>query len=69
MIGAQHIGHQNQTQRPSWGIDGLVDEVGLFNHAITQEEVRLISRQGLAQFLAVDSRGKLATTWGKIKHN
>ena len=69
MIGAQHIGRQVGTQRPSYGVDGLIDEVGLFNHALTPEEIKLISRQGLAQFLAVDPRQKLATTWGEIKRN
>lgn len=69
MIGAQHIGRQVGTQRPSYGVDGLIDEVGLFNHALTLEEIKQISRQGLAQFLAVDSRQKLATTWGDIKRN
>ena len=69
MIGAQHIGRQVGTQRPSYGVDGLLDEVGLFNHALTPEEIKLISRQGLAQFLAVDPRQKLATTWGEIKRN
>ena len=69
MIGAQHIGRQVGTQRPSYGVDGLIDEVGLFSHALTLEEIKQISRQGLAQFLAVDSRQKLATTWGEIKRN
>ena len=69
MIGAQHIGRQVGTQRPSYGVDGLIDEVGLFNHALTLEEIKQISRHGLAQFLAVSPRKKLAITWGEIKRN
>ena len=69
MIGAQHIGRQVGTQRPSYGVDGIIDEVGLFNHALTLEEIKQISRRGLAQFLSVDPRHKLTTTWGHIKRN
>ena len=67
MIGAGHIGPQNKNQRPSYGVEGLIDEVGLFNHALSKDDIKIISRHGLAQFLSVRSRGKLAATWGKIK--
>ena len=67
MIGCQIVGRSTTGQRPSYGTAGLIDDVAVFNHALSEDEVRALWRQGLAQFLAVDARGKLAMTWGKIK--
>lgn len=67
MIGAQLIGPQHAGQKPSHGIAGLMDEVGLFNIALSEEEIGSIVRRGLGQYLSVDSQKKLATTWSKIK--
>ncbi|MDE0299665.1 MAG: LamG domain-containing protein [Candidatus Poribacteria bacterium] len=67
MIGAQLIGLQHQGQKPSHGIAGFMDEVGLFNTALPEEEIGNIARRGLGQYLSVDLRKKLATTWSKIK--
>ena len=47
---------------------GMIDEVGIFNDALTAAEVKDIMRNGLEQSaLAVGSSGKLASTWGNIK--
>lgn len=67
MIGAQLIGPQHAGQKPSHGIAGFMDEVALFNTALPEEEIGSIVRRGLGQYLSVDSRRKLATTWSKIK--
>ncbi len=67
MIGCQIIGRSTKGQRPSYGTAGVIDEVAVFNHALAEDEVRTLWRQGLLQYLAVEARGKLATTWGKIK--
>ena len=59
----------NSTQ--GWGnigpIPGLIDDVGVFNRALTQAEIQFIMRHGLASALAVQRVGKLASTWGEIK--
>jgi len=50
--------------------DGFIDEVALFNAALTQEDVQAIMNEGLEEatgLLAVSSEGKLATTWGNIR--
>ena len=67
MIGAQLIGPQHAGQKPSYGIAGLMDEVALFDTALREEEIGSIVRRGLGQYLSVDSRKKLATTWSRIK--
>jgi len=51
-------------------INGVVDDVGLFNDALDEEEIKNIMEVGLLDALglaAVSSGGKLAATWGKIK--
>lgn len=50
------------------GIRGTVDEVGLFNRALTKSEIKSIMELGLAEASqAVEASGKLSTAWGKIK--
>jgi hypothetical protein len=48
---------------------GAIDEVGIFNKALTGDDIRSIVTKGLesAVGLAVDSSGKLTTTWATIK--
>jgi hypothetical protein len=48
-----------------WG--GMLDEIGVFNRVLTQEEIRRIMEVGYADFLAVEPAGKLATVWGELK--
>lgn len=61
----------NSTQ--GWGnigpIPGLIDDVGVFNRALTQAEIQFIMRHGLASARAVDVQrvGSVASTWGEIK--
>ena len=57
-------------QPPAGGgpLQGTVDEVGLFNIGITNEDVKGIMNSGLKQYSsAVESAGKLTTTWGNIR--
>ena len=56
MVGARHPGSEFFT--------GTIDEVYLFNRVLTQAEIDAI-RTG--EFLPVEPKGKLATTWGTIK--
>ncbi len=49
---------------------GLIDEVALFNVALTVEEVKRIAENGLEKgigLVAVEPSSKLAATWGKLK--
>jgi len=46
-----------------------IDDVALFNVALTQTEIQSIVDKGLSGALAVAPAGKLAVTWGSIKAN
>lgn len=46
---------------------GIIDDVGLFNVALSEGEMKTIMDNGLEEAAAVDAVGKLTTTWGKIK--
>ena len=51
-------------------VDGVIDEVALFNVVLTEDQITDIVEKGLARTLgaeAVSPNDKLATTWGKIK--
>ena len=55
-----------------WGSKSVViDEVGLFNSALSSDEIQLVMTGGLGETLdldyAVSPTGKLATAWGQIK--
>jgi len=56
MVGARHPGQEF--------FSGTIDEVFLFNRAITADEVASIMDD---EFLSVDPGGKAATTWGAMK--
>jgi hypothetical protein len=61
-IGAQHDG--------TWPAEGVIDEVGLFNVGLTQDEVESIMTNGIAEatgVISVSASAKLAIVWGKIK--
>lgn len=46
---------------------GIIDDVGLFNVALSENEMDTIMNDGLEEAAAVDAVGKLTTTWGKLK--
>jgi hypothetical protein len=46
---------------------GLIDEVRIWNRALSEEEVIAEMESGFQSGTAVDPRAKLATTWGTIK--
>jgi hypothetical protein len=49
---------------------GLMDEVGLFNVALSQGDIENIMADGMSfAVIAVDPADKLAATWGNIKAN
>ena len=46
---------------------GLIDEVRIWNRALTEDEIRAEMETGYQSGTAVDPRQKLSTTWGTIK--
>lgn len=47
------------------GMIGLVDEVAIYNRALSVDEINQDMENGV--YFAVDPKDKLATTWGKLK--
>jgi len=47
-------------------IQGAIDEVALFNHALTQDEIQGFMERGLS-VQAVEAGGKLSSMWGALK--
>lgn len=46
---------------------GAIDEMRVSNTARSEKEIRTLMELGIEGFLAVDSKGKLTTTWGEIR--
>lgn len=47
--------------------NGIIDEVTIFNVALTENDIQSIMTKGLKSVAAVSPTGKLATAWGAIK--
>ena len=58
------VGYNIDNNRP---FNGLMDELNVWKRGLTQEEVESIMNNGITEFLAVEARGKLTTTWGRLK--
>ena len=54
-------------QRPQYVFEGALDEVAVFNRALSQAEVNEVM-EGIGQILSVKAEEKLPITWGKIKN-
>jgi len=53
------------------GMDGMIDDTAIFTVDLTQDEIKVIKEKGLAEALnvqPVEPAGRLATTWGDLKH-
>ena len=49
-------------------VGGILDEIGIFNKALSDNDIENIMTHGLEYFvLAIEAQGKLTTTWAKIK--
>ena len=57
------IGGEHEAGNNIW--DGVIDEVGFYNRALTPEEV--LKNATAPQLFAVEPLGKLSLTWAKIK--
>lgn len=54
--------------RAGFRFNGLLDEIGVFNAALSEEDINKIMNNGLEKSaLAVNLAGNLAATWGQIK--
>ena len=62
-LGAR-VGYNIDNNRP---FTGLMDEMNVWKRGLTEEEVNSIMNDGVDGFLAVEARGKLTTTWGRLK--
>ena len=63
------IGAQSPNRRPT---SGLMDDVGVFNVALKEKDIKEIFSKGLGKALGlmpVDPIGRLTTTWVGIKSN
>lgn len=58
------VGYNIDDNRP---FNGLMDELNVWKRALTQEEVISVMNNGMSKHLAVEARGKLTTTWGRLK--
>ena len=58
------VGYNIDNKRP---FNGLMDELNVWKRGLMQEEVESIMNNGITEFLAVEARGKLTTTWGRLK--
>jgi hypothetical protein len=53
-----------------WRVSGIIDDIAIFNVALSEEDIQAIMNQGLEKTLgitAISPSGKLTTTWGDIK--
>jgi hypothetical protein len=51
----------------NWDYTGVLDEAGVFNVPLTEDDLKNIMDNGLAKAAAVSSDEKVAVTWGYIK--
>jgi hypothetical protein len=59
-----------RTPTATYKITGMIDEVALFNTALSEADIKAIFTSGLkATAAAIDSKSKLATTWSNVKSN
>lgn len=52
---------------PAGYFTGIIDEVGIFRVALSQDEIKVIMNNGLSVFLSIKPKEKLTTTWSAIK--
>jgi hypothetical protein len=49
--------------------NGLIDEVRIWDRALSEKEIKENMNKGSVELLAVNKKGKLTTAWGWIKNN
>ena len=53
-------------ERLNYVFAGIIDEVRLWNRALSEDEINTFMEQGV-DALSVEATGKLSTTWGRLK--
>ena len=48
-------------------IDGMIDDVALFDRALSADEIAELANTNLATVTSVEAKAKLATTWARLK--
>ena len=56
-----------RTPTNTYRYEGMIDEVAIFNKALTEDDINGIMASGLKNATAVYAKDKLAATWGEIK--
>jgi hypothetical protein len=65
-VGPVHIGWDECCGGARFG-QGIIDEVAIFNVALSKDDIQTIMNDGFEAALAVAPAGKLVNTWGEIK--
>jgi hypothetical protein len=65
MIGANVS--NNAPMRLTSALEGVIDELAVYNHALNQEAVKHYMNNGILEASAVSSADKVAVTWANIK--
>lgn len=60
------IGNGGSLGQAYWW-NGVMDDVAIFNKALSEQEINEIMKNGLGRILALEPREKLAVTWGMVK--
>ena len=47
--------------------NAIIDELAVFNVALSKDDIRLLMKNGLNRILAVSAKRKLTSTWGRVK--
>ena len=63
--GPLYIGREDAWAKEQF--KGTVDEIAIFDRALSEEEVNEIMDKGLAGLLSVSPSGKMSTTWADVK--
>ena len=50
-----------------WDFTGVLDEIAIFNTALSEDDLSIVMEDGLEKALAVSPVGRLTTTWGHLK--
>ena len=50
-----------------WPFKGIINDVGLFNKALSIDDIKTIMKEGLSSMLAVSPSDQLTLTWAEIK--
>jgi len=60
------IGTRGDTHDVHW-VNGIIDEVAIFDEAMTEEEIKKVMELGIEGYLAVTPKGKITSTWAMLK--